>query len=1072
MNISSFQLKKETIVFFFSLFLLTTFAHAQSEAEISGKITDALDSQPLPGVSVVIKNTSTGFIAGVATDINGNYLIRDIQLGGPYSITVSYIGYQSITKTGYTLNLGDKLKINFQLNSGENLDEIVITSKPSTFQNKEGLGSALSITGKTLEKIPTISRNYQDLASLSPLSTPKLGLAGGSSFGGISIAGSNGGTTGFTLDGVNVRRQVFGGVVDGPAFTISLEAIREFEIVTNEYDVSGPRSSGGSVKAVTKGGSNDWTGAAWYYGSGQGLSGDRNFNGSQKRVDFNNNQSGFRLSGPIIKDKLNFVAVYDRFIQEDAAGVGNNSSGFINFNSGETYPFVQSDVQNFVNELATLGILKSNSLQGQIGEQLEKKTTENMFLRFDWNVNDKNHASLSYNYLNYEDSFEAGADGFDNVTLFSRGYPFLSKDHKLIAQLKSRFESGSNNLKLSIGRTERINSLASGTIHSPRISVGSINNGPLFRVGAGLATWVPEQLYSNTFQLIDVLTKNIGNDTYTFGFDLLVNSVNENIPHNTASSFRYNSLQDFQNGTPFFFNKKFTLDPNDDGRLRYTSTELALFTQGEYDLLENLKLTLGLRWDITVFSPNQNPTNSNLGAINFRGNPLVNDSRLRDFNNIQPRLSLIWDKDGKGKEIFKFGAGFFSSQFTTQPYTLSLGLSGTRFVEVSTTNAAALQQIHQAFTSNGGWVNVGNQISLQDFSNFTGQNVNTLAADVIVLDPDFDMPMTFKMSASYHRFFNDWFRLGGSFYYNNTKNVPFYNNINLQQTGTNPLDGRAVYSNGANPSFGNIHVFQNSDWRATFIAGSIEAYAKLPKGGTISLSFTKSASKGFSYYNAGGGIENGKPVSYSYDSYPIEAQGWHDDNSIPNKLVFSFVSPEFKGFTISGSLIAGQFGRFSATTAPNANGNGIGTTNLAYVPTDSEVENTRLIDPNTLVQYNPYEGFNLMLASTSPEYREYINANRGKFADFNGGIQPWSYNTNLSLIKEFSFGETRHKLNVRMDIFNILNLFDYKEGSFDVVGNTNLINENNGVYSVNPIAGRYNVGGDQFRIQFGVKYQF
>ncbi len=1058
---------------FLHLIFCIHFAFAQSNAEFYGTITDSSDNKPLPGASIVVINTSTGFKAGASTDLNGKFVIRDLQLGGPYDITVSFVGYQTTSRKGYTVNLGDKIKIDVAIKEGENLEEVVIQATSTGFQNKQALGSALAITGKTLEKIPTTTRNYEDLANLSPLSTPKLSLSEGTGFGGISVAGSNGGTTGFTLDGVNSRRQVFGGVADGPAFTISLEAIREFEIVTNDYDVSGPRSSGGSVKAVTKTGSNDWSGAAWFYGSGGSLSGDKNFDGSDKIVDFNNNQFGARLSGPIIKDKMNFVVVYDQFKQESPVGAGTNSNGFINFNSGQNYPFTETDVQNFVNTLANYGVLNSNSLAGQIGEQIEEKSTKNLFFRVDWNINDKNNLSLRYNYLDYEDSFEAGADGFDNVTLYSRGYPFLTKENKLIATLKSRLSNGSNNLRLALGRTERENSLAADAIRSPRVSVGSIDNASQFRVGAGLATWVPEELYGNNFQIIDVLTKNINNDVYTFGFDLLVNDIDENIPHNSASSFRYNTLTDFENGTPFFYNKKFSLDANDDGRLKYTSTELALFAQGEYDLTDHLKLTVGLRWDATMFSPDVDPTNARLGNITYKGKSLVNDSKLRDFNNIQPRLNLIWDKEGEGKEIFKIGAGFFSSQFTTQPYTFTLGASGSRFVEVSTTDATALQAIHQAYTTNNAWGTLGNQITLQEYSNFTGQSIDNIASDVVVLDPDFDMPMTFKFSSSYHRFFNDWLRLGAGVYYNSTKNVPFYNNINLQQVGTNALDGRAVYQNGADPSFGNIHVFQNSDWRATFLAGSLEAFAKLPKGGNVSLSYTRSASKGFSYYNAGGGIESGKPVSYSYESYPRDAQFWHDSNSIPNKIVFSFVSPEFYGFTVSGSVVAGQFGRFSATTSPNANGNGLGTMNLAYIPTASEVENTRLIDPNTALEYNPYEGFNLMLASTSPEFRNYLTNNRGRFADFNGGVQPWSYATNLSIIKDFSFGSNKlHKLNFRMDVFNILNLFDFKDGSYDVVSNTNIINESNGVYSINPIAGQYNTGGDQFRIQFGVRYEF
>ena len=1052
-------------------FFCFTTVFAQSNAEIYGKILDVTTSEPLPGTNVVVVNIATGFKAGAITDFNGKFTIRDLQLGGPYTVTVSFVGYKTIVQKGYQLGLGDKLKLNFNMSKGEEiLDEVVITASSSDdFSKRENLGSAVSITGKTLEKIPTTSRNYEDLANLSPLSTPRLGLNEGSAHGGISVAGSNGGGTGFTLDGVNNRRSVFGGTADGPAFTISMEAIREFEIVTNSYDVSGPRSSGGAIKAVTRSGSNNWGGATWSYGSGGSLSGDRNFNGSKREVDFSNKQFGARISGPIIKDKLNFLAVFDKFNQNSPVGSGSNSAGFINFKSGQNYPFVQSDVQNYVDHLATLGVLKSKDISSQIGETVDDKTTTNIFLKLDWNINDINNLSLRYNDLDYVQSFQAGADGFDKVTLFSRGYPFFSKDKKVIAGLKTRLTDGSNNLKVSFGRTERVNSLAK--TRTPRISVAQLNNVDTHKVGAGLATWVPEELYSNNFQIINVLTKKIGKNTYTFGTDILINKIDENIPHNTASSFRYNSLANFQAGEPFYFDKKFSLDPNDEGRLKYTTTEIAFFVQGEYDLTDNLKLEAGLRWDGTIFEPDQDPTNTKLKSVMYKGEGLVNDSKLRDFNNFQPRVNLTWDRNGDGSEIIKLGVGFFSSQFTTQPYTFTLGNSGSRFVKVSTQDITQLKAIHKNFTDNGGWGDLDKQITLKQYSAITGENPKDIAADVTVLDPDFDMPMTFKASGSYHKFFNSWFRLGASLYYNNTKNVPYFSDINLKESGKNILDGRTMYDNGKNPDFGRILIFQNSDWRATFYAAVFEAYAKLPKGGNISFSYTKSASKGSSFYNAGGGFDGSRPLTYQYDSYSVQAVNWHDGNSIPNKIVFSFVSPEVKGFTLSGSLVAGQFGRFSAQSGVKTGANG---QSLAYIPTDAEVISTQLKDPSDLLKtYNPYKGFAQMLSSTSSEYRDYINKNRGTFADFNGGAQAWSYSTNMSLIKGFSFAK-KHKLTARMDVFNALNLLGgYTDGAFNTVANTNLINvSDKNKYSIAKEAGRYEKGGDPFRVQLGLKYEF
>lgn len=1048
-----------------------------AQSEMYGVVLDQ-QKQPLPGANVVLLNTSTGFKAGAQTDFDGKYLIRDLQLGGPYKVTVSYVGFQTIIKEGLSFNLGDRIKENFTLLEGQELKNVVIKSQRGSFKSKSRLGTAVSITGKTLEKIPTTTRNYEDLSNLSPLSTPKMDLGSGSPFGGLSVAGANGGGTGITLDGANNRRSVFGGTSDGPAFTISMEAIKEFEIITNEYRVSGPRSAGGSIKAVTKRGGNKWQGAAWGYGSGGAFSGDKNFVDNKQKVDFQNNQFGFRVSGPIIKDKLSFIAVFDRFYQENPLGSGDNAKGFVNFKSGVKYPFTEGEIKRYVDKLANLGVIPDNNITKQTGEQLKEKTTKNYFLRLDWNINDNNNLSLSYNHLDFYDSFQAGVGGGAKITFFSTGYPYSDANKKLTAILKTRTAKGSNKLQFSYGNVKRDNLLANDAIRAPRIIVDKVNGKTDASVGAGLATWVPEQIYNNNFQLIDVLTHKIGNVVYTFGTDILVFKADENIPHFIAGDFAYNTLSDFENGQPRFFQKKFKLDPNDDERMQYTSYEGALFAQMEYDITDHLKMEAGLRYDMAVFLPRKDPTNSKLAAIQYKGKNLTNNSRLKDFNNIQPRINFTWDKKGEGKEIIKLGMGLFSSQITTQPYTFSLGISGTRFLTASTTNTEHLKQIHNAYTQGekakgkSGFSGDVHKFTIDDYARITGINKNDIAPDVIVLDPDFDMPMTFKMSASYHRFVNDWLRLGTSVYYNNTRNVPFYENINLKENGQNPLDGRMKYLKGKNKQFGNVHVFKNSNWSATFGALTLEAYFRLPKGGNVNFSYTKSYSKGYSYYNAGGDIEAGKPLTYSYDSYTTNAEGWQDNNSIPNKIVLSFLTPEIKGFSLSGALILGQFGRFSAFANANAMGAGIGANNLAYIPTESEVSSKTLKDKDGN-DYKPYADFNQMLSRTSPEFRDYIQNNRGGYANFNGGVQPWSYTTNMSLIKNLKIYK-QHRAIFRMDIFNVLNMFSNQLGGYKFVSNTNLIKYDAAKYkyTINKDAGIYSQGGDLFRLQFGLKYEF
>ena len=218
-------MKKSIYSFFLaSLLLIGSNAIGQgTNARISGKITGG--NNPLIGASVQILNTSTGFKTGTLANENGNFDLRELPLGGPYVLNVTFIGYQEVKRSEIMLSLGDHIKMDFELKEGKQLDEVVVTAN-SMKARTDRLGSAFAITGKTISTIPTPSRNFEQLAFLSGQSyTPDVGQR---NLGGFTMAGGKGGTGGFTVDGANTRRNVFGSTLDGAAFTISQEAIREF----------------------------------------------------------------------------------------------------------------------------------------------------------------------------------------------------------------------------------------------------------------------------------------------------------------------------------------------------------------------------------------------------------------------------------------------------------------------------------------------------------------------------------------------------------------------------------------------------------------------------------------------------------------------------------------------------------------------------------------------------------------------------------------------------------------------------------------------------------------------------
>jgi hypothetical protein len=223
---------------------------ASQAAPASADLLYGEDNQPFESATVNVKNSSTGFTTSTTTNRKGYFTLRDLPVG-IYNIEISAVGLQSTVLKNNILNLADQMVLHKIVLSKNvtTLNEITVSS--NSFNNSvDRLGTGTAVSSRAIQKIPLASRNYTDLLILSPLAN------------GTSLAGAKAGGTGYMLDGVSNRRATFGGISDA-AFSISSETIREFEVSTNSYDVTNGRGSGGVVKAITKSGTNTFSGAIW-----------------------------------------------------------------------------------------------------------------------------------------------------------------------------------------------------------------------------------------------------------------------------------------------------------------------------------------------------------------------------------------------------------------------------------------------------------------------------------------------------------------------------------------------------------------------------------------------------------------------------------------------------------------------------------------------------------------------------------------------------------------------------------------------------------------------------------------
>ncbi len=1035
-----------------AIFAIESFSQS-SGSGISGFVY-ADDTQPAEGATINAKNTATGFSAITVSDKKGYFVLRDLPVG-IYTIEISSINFQTQIIKDNTLNLGDRLVLH-KIVLGKTsavLTEVKVTS--NSFNNSiDRLGTATAVSGRAIQKIPLASRNYTDLMVLSPLAN------------GASLAGAKAGGTGYMLDGVSNRRATFGGLSDA-AFSISSETIREFEVSTNSYDVTNGRGSGGVVKAITKSGTNTLSGAAWSYYGANSLAASKDVNGNHLTSKYEIFQTGAYLSGPIIKDKVHFLVSYDQY---------QNTIPF------RAYDFTYSGATQAQAE-KNLGITKANLDQivgimenkfgfpasPQYGTINIVQSTKNAFAKFDWNINKRNLLTLKYNYLHFVDPNKLKGSG-----LLTTEYTGTEIDNAVMLALRTEFSNSvTNDLRLSFSTYRKFLSFLNNHVPEGFVNVtstfadGSTGN---TTVAFGDQNWVPERDASDVIQVVDNLRYKVGNLNFVFGTDNNINHITDRLSHDQQGQFYYASITDMANNNPYRFNRKIPLNGSNPA-ISVPLLELGLFAQMETNLKPNLNLTIGLRWDATV-----------IGSKPTRNTLLEQDLGVRtdvvpfDAKNVQPRVNLIWDVNSNGKDVVKFGAGLFASEFTTQPITFSHIDNGVDFRQIDIRQNVPVPD----------W-----QAYQKDFSKVPGvAYYNSLTtkqpATVLVLDKHLKNPLTFKTSFGYYHYFNRWLRMGGNVYYDNTWDNFYLYDLNLKKTPefvTN--EGREVYvpastipanisaalpivNSRISSDFNQVRYFTNTNWSSKFMGIVVEASAQLGKDGYFSVSYAKGKATGTPPYDNGDPRNANFSVASSYHDYAAYGRNYYSDGDQPNKIVALLLSPTFYGFSISSSFQAYQNGRYSAYVNRDIIGEGNDGTDLAYIynPGKSSTPAAIAADMQTLLQ------------KTSPEFRKYLESNMGKFAPYNGGLMPWRTQWNMSAAYDLKIYKT-HKVTFRADVFNVLNLVNYKWGGYSQIINTNLYNvtgfdqaSNSYIYKVNANAGTKVKTASYYSVQFGLRYSF
>jgi hypothetical protein len=1043
-----------------------------TQASILGVVTGQ-DTQPIPGASVQVINNSTGFTTRTSTDAKGAFTFRELPLGGPYSVKVIYMGYGEQTKTGYMLNFGDVVRANVMLQeSAQNLETVQILG--SGLQNKvQNFGASTEISAKTMNQLPVNGRNFSNLMDLSPLSR------------GGGISGQLGSSTNYTIDGMSAKNPTSAGSTtsrSGAPYSISIEAVREFKVVTNQYDVTMGRAGGGTVTAVTKSGTNTTSGSAFMYGRADWLASPYDIRGIKRDNDFSTYQYGFTLGGPIIKNKLHYFVGLDH--QKDARPL---IIADINGPADEArFRITNSTLSDFLDiARAQYGVANSP----QYGTFDKKRGSDAAFARIDWQINDRNLLTVRDNYTN--DRNPLGLADNTAINFFESYGNDKNVDNSLLATLRSTVSSKvTNELKVQHLYTYQASTQNEQLGFAiPRAIVNNVQSTLSDGTTANTAIQIgghrfaQEGFTNNVFQLVNNLYYNTDKIKFTFGVDLMYTRAKSLYGSEVNGRFEYTnnaagtSLDNFRNLLPNRFYREVPLV--DDPTVRASIWNTALYGQMQTKLAKGLDFVGGLRVDYSSYP--KSPLNQTLlDEVGVR-----TDNKLTQFL-IQPRIQFNWDINENRTDFVRFGAGIFGSDVNNYVTINNLTFDGKHLATLDVINENVPTPDFIGYRN--GTVQAPTLSALQV------PTINTYAEDAKI-------PVVYKANVSYSKLLTDKLKVGVTGYATFGRNNYMYVDRNMAATPYFTLpneDDRGVFvpvmpSNGSpdwktariSNSFGRV-LELNSQGKVNQFAVVLDATWQYFKDGEISASYTWNDTKDNTSFN--GNVANSATLSLPVRDDPRDLSVIsYSDNQFRNKVVIYGTLPTFYGVTV-GVRYSGIGGtRYSLLSGTNNNGDFVATNDLAFI-----------FDRNNAnVPQNVRTGLQTILDNpdASQSLKDYINKYSGQIAERNGGVNDFFGIVDVRISKKFKMYKT-HTLEVSGDIFNFANLLNKKWGVNESLGNQALYALNGRAavaatptspaipavpnydattrsfnYRVNN-AGIVNPSGNPYQFQIGLRYGF
>jgi outer membrane receptor protein involved in Fe transport len=1043
--------------------LASSYAFSQvTTSSLSGTVHDANDQ--LVGATITATHQPSGTTYTAVSRTGGRFTINNMRVGGPYLIQVSYVGFETLKYEDIELRLGETFSLDANLQkTGATLEQVVITSTGgrNNILNAKRTGASTNIGRTQIERLPSINRSINDLTRLTPQAN------------GAAVGGGNYRQNYITVDGSDFNNAFgIGSNLPAGGAPISLDALEEISVNLTPFDIRQSGFIGSSLNAVTRAGTNNVTGSAYYFFRTDKQQGNKVGKDEFVKQSLDFKQYGIRVGGPIIKNKLFFFLNF-----EDENKIEPGQSRFAASASrpfGANNPNVNRPTETELNAISDYLKATYKYDPGPYqGYSFESPRTKYL-ARVDWNINSNHRLNIRYsNVKSKSPSFVSTSTGSagnltpspsgnrrDNNALHFRNSNYFQENNfnSIAAELNSTFGKVSNNFRVSRNNQNEPRSTESAVF--PFVDIMS---GASFFTSFGYEPFSYGNLRDVLiYSAVNNTTWSSGKHNFIVGGQADFTTTKNGFQPYGASYYRFASFDDFKNGAnPLDFSLTYSLSPGFEQAFpSFKFAQYSLYGQDEIALNRNFRLTLGLRADLTTYPDvKEIRTNPLVAGLTFEGGTKVNTGNLpKPAINWAPRLGFNWDVNGDRSFQVRGGAGIFTGRV---PFVWIVGQSANSGMIQVTQNFNG-----QANTPGGFKADIG------AYRPATPPPAGTVVpSTVTAFSEDFKNPQSFKISLGVDR------RLPGGIVgslegiYNRDIRTIYSRNVNLVapqalnivgypdsrliyptannvkyinpltpaiKSATNPNPSTPVANGAANGTQAFTTILTDNESKGYYFSMTAKLEKQFSRGFFAMLAYTISTASNL--YDGDGD----QPVNtwnliphVNGPNFPTLGQSGF---VLPHRLIasVSYKKEYIKHLATSISLFyeGAHQGRFSYTYGGDFNRDGANN-DLIYIPKDpSEIVfgnggATTGTTANVVINgvtYTPQQQSDLFFQFI--EQDKYLRKRKGQYAERNGALLPWRNQFDVRLTQDLftNFLKKRNTLQFSVDIFNFANFLNRNWG--------------------------------------------